>query len=99
MASGPDQITQGQFPVRLDGAEAIPSIFATNVAVTTSQHEVTIAFFEALVPIGPVEIAGFKEVKARCVARIVMPLSRLAEVVDLFVNVTDPAIARSKSEP
>jgi len=77
--------------VRLLGSEGVVSTFATNVAITATEHEITIAFFEALLPMGPTEMAERTggEIPARCVAKIAVPASRFTEIAALFKTVLE----------
>ena len=77
------------FKVRLLGADTFPTALATNMAITSTEHEVTVAFYEALLPMGPEAMADTKEVPARCVARIVIPAGRFKEIADLWRRVSD----------
>ena len=87
----PIALAGGTFRVRFLGAEAFPSVYATNLAITATNHEVTLAFFEAMLPLGPAEVikarSGTSELPARCVARIVISASRLQEMAELLSKV------------
>jgi hypothetical protein len=86
-------VLQGK--VRFLGAETTPSVFATNVGITATDHEVTVAFFEAILPIGPEATTTAKEIPGRCVARIVVSASRFDEIAGLFTAIA----AQRRSAP
>lgn len=85
------QVDQVSLPVSFVTPDELKSTYATNLVVQHTEHEFIISFYEARPPIllgAPADVRAklqtVGEVKAVCVARVVVSPNRMADFIQVM---------------
>lgn len=91
-----------QIPIHFNMPVGMASVYATNMIIQASEHEVVISFFEAQPPLlsdddaNNIEILQKVGVRADCVAKVTIAKNRIGGFAQIIKNISDQISKQNK---
>jgi hypothetical protein len=93
----PERTSEGRaIPIQWEGVEECPLIFSNNMLVQHTEHEFIITFAQVHPPLvlRDEDLAGIKSVRARAAVRVVLPPTRVPELIRILTENREKYIRR-----
>lgn len=91
-----------QIPIHFNMPVGMPSVYATNMIIQASEHEVIISFFEAQPPLfsdddtNNIEVLQKVGIRADCVAKVTIAKNRISGFAKIIKNIADQISKQDK---